>query len=84
VRKCTSNRPFLEQIVNQVNCGQAIGQIRSDLDATYIGSMIATLYLHQLAMSYHNHHALPMSDMIDTTIDVLVSGIAGPEWRSPI
>ena len=82
--KHTSDRPLLRQVVDQVKQGQATGEVGADMDAVVVSGMIIALFLHQVAMWQHGYRRYALSIMIDTAVDSLLNGIAGPEWRCPL
>jgi TetR/AcrR family transcriptional regulator, cholesterol catabolism regulator len=77
----TSDRPLLREVIDQVRQGQAIGEIRAELDPVIVSGMIIALFFHQIAMWQHGHRPDALSESIDMAVDSLLEGIAGPEWR---
>jgi len=65
----------------QVRQAQAAGEIRADLDPIYLGGVIRALFFQQLIMWHHGYRPAPFQELFDATVDLLLEGIAGPEWR---
>ena len=65
----------------QVRQAQAVGEIRTDLDPVYLGGLIRALFFQQLMMWHHDHRPALLPEMLCTTVDLLLDGIAGPKWR---
>lgn len=65
----------------QVCQAQAAGEIRADLDPIYLGGLIRALFFQQLMMWHHNYRPVPLQELLCTTVDLLMEGVAGPGWR---
>jgi len=70
-------------LAEQVHQAQVTGEIRADLDPLYLGGMIRALFFQQTMMWYCSDHPAPLPEMLDTTVDLLLEGIAGPKWNKP-
>jgi AcrR family transcriptional regulator len=68
-------------LAEQVCQAQAAGEIRADLDPAYVGGLIRALFFQQLIMWHCGHHPVPLPEMLDAAVDLLLDGIAGPQWR---
>ncbi|MCP4543998.1 MAG: TetR/AcrR family transcriptional regulator [Chloroflexi bacterium] len=68
-------------LAEQVYQAQESGEIRADLAPVYLGGIIRALFFQQLMTCYHRQHAVPLPELLDETIDLLLNGIAGPKWR---
>jgi AcrR family transcriptional regulator len=68
-------------LAKQVCQAQAVGEIRADLSPVYLGSVIRALFFQQLMMWHHGQRSVPLPELLDGTVDLLLDGIAGPEWR---
>jgi AcrR family transcriptional regulator len=68
-------------LADQVRQAQAVGEIRADLDPLYLGSVIRTLFFQQLMMWHCDHRPAPLPELLDATVDLLLDGVAGPQWR---
>jgi AcrR family transcriptional regulator len=68
-------------LAEQVRQAQAAGEIRTDLDAAYLGGVIRAVFFQQLMMYHCGHHPAPLPDMLDAAVDLLLEGLAGPRWR---
>ncbi len=67
---------------DQVRQAQEAGEIRADLDPVYVGGLIRALFLQQVMVWYHGARpASSLPDLLTKTVDVLLEGIAGPQWR---
>jgi len=79
----TADRPLLKQIIDQVTQGQAIGEVRSDMDPLVIAGMIISVFFYQIGMWQHGYRPHTLSEMIETAVDSLLDGISGPGWSRP-
>jgi AcrR family transcriptional regulator len=68
-------------LAEQVRQAQAAGEIRTDVDPTYLGGVIRTLFFEQLMMWHCGNRPALLPDVLDGTVDLLLEGIAGPRWR---
>jgi AcrR family transcriptional regulator len=61
---------------------QACGEIRSDVDVELVSDLLRLAYFRQMvAGSNASGNASPAIDHFDQTIDLLMDGLAGPNWR---
>jgi AcrR family transcriptional regulator len=72
---------FIQLLTEQVRQAQEIGEIRADLDPLYLGSLIRSLFFQQMVMWHQNYRPAPLQTMVTETIDLLLAGAAGPNWR---
>jgi len=70
-------------LAKQVRQAQAIGEVRADLDPTYLGSIIRALFFQQVMMWHCGYRLAPLPELLDTMVDLLMDGIAGLTWRQP-
>jgi AcrR family transcriptional regulator len=71
-------------LAEQVRQAQAAGEIRAGLDPLYLGGMIRALFFQQMMMYHSGYRPAPLPELLDTMVDLLLDGIAGPEWgQSP-
>jgi AcrR family transcriptional regulator len=68
-------------LAEQVRQAQAAGEICADLDPAYVGGVIRALFFQQLMMWHCGYHPAPLPEMLDAAVDLLLDGIAGPQWR---
>jgi TetR/AcrR family transcriptional regulator, cholesterol catabolism regulator len=68
-------------LTEQVRQAQAAGEVRADLDPVYLGNVISALFFQQLMMWHHGYRPAPLPELLDATVDLLLDGIAGPNWR---
>ncbi len=68
-------------LAGQVRQAQVAGEIRPDLDPLYLGGVLRALFFQQLMMWHHGHHPAPLPECLDGMVDLLLDGVAGPEWR---
>ena len=73
-----------EVLAEQVRQAQDAGEIRADLSPVYLGSVIRILFFHQLMMWHSGQRSVPLSDLLDGTVDLLLDGIAGPNRRQSL
>lgn len=69
-------------LADQVRQAQAAGEIRANVDPTYLGGVIRTLFFHQLMLWHCASRPAPLPELLDGMVDLLMEGVAGPEWRS--
>ncbi|RLC92657.1 MAG: hypothetical protein DRI77_12735 [Chloroflexi bacterium] len=72
---------LLSLLTEQVRQAQASGEIRADLDPAYLGDLLRTLFFQQLMMWHHGYRPAPLLECLDAMVDLLLDGIAGPEWE---
>lgn len=75
-------RALLNLLAEQVRQAQLGEEIRSDVDPVYVGGMIRALFFQHLMMWHHGYRPTPLSELLDTAVDLLLDGIAGPRWRA--
>ena len=75
------HRALTQLLADQVHQAQSAGEIRADLDSAYLGSVIRTLFFHQLIMWHCGYHPAPLPDLLDRMVNLLLDGVAGPAWR---
>lgn len=72
---------FVQLLADQVRQAQEAGEIRADLDPLYLGGLIRALFFQQMLMWHHNYRPAPLQTMLDETVDLLLTGAAGPNWQ---
>lgn len=65
----------------QVRQAQIAGEIRTDLTPVYLGGVIRAMFFQQLMAWHCGQHSVPLPELLDGTVDLLLDGVAGPEWR---
>jgi AcrR family transcriptional regulator len=73
---------FVQLLAEQVRQAQEIGEIRADLDPFYLGCLIRAAFFQQMLMWHQNHRPAPLQTMLAGAVDLLLTGAAGPNWRS--
>jgi hypothetical protein len=73
---------FIQLLAEQVRQAQAAGEIRTDIDAPYLGATIRALFFQQILMWYQGYRPSPLPTMLAQAIDLLLDGVAGPEWET--
>jgi hypothetical protein len=68
-------------LAEQVRQAQAAGEIRAGLEPAYLGGVIRALFFQQLIAWYRGHRPSPLPELLDRGVDLLLEGIAGPQWR---
>jgi AcrR family transcriptional regulator len=68
-------------LADQVRQAQIAGEIRMDLEPVYVGGLIRALFFQQMFVWHHSDQSEPLPGLLDMTVDLLMNGIAGPEWR---
>jgi len=67
-------------LAGQVRQAQAAGEIRSDLEATYLAGLIHALFFQRLVMWHRGDRPVPFRESLETSVDLLMDGAAGPNW----
>jgi hypothetical protein len=75
---------LLKLLAEQVRQAQAAGEIRAGLDPLYLGGVIRALFFQQVMMWHCGYRSASLRDLLDTTVDLLMEGIAGPQWRQSL
>jgi AcrR family transcriptional regulator len=68
-------------LARQVRGGQAAGEIRDDLDPAYLAGVIHALFFQRLVMWHHGHRSTRLRELIDASVDLLMDGACGPNWK---
>ncbi len=74
-------QPLIDLLAAQVCQAQEAGEIRADLDAVYLACVLRALFFQQMAMWHCGYRPSPLPEALDATVNVLLEGIAGPEWK---
>jgi AcrR family transcriptional regulator len=80
-RELNPGHAIRDLLIEQVRQAQDNGEIREDVDAVYLGSMIRATFFQFLMMWHHGHRSVPLSELLDTSVDLLMDGLGGPAWR---
>jgi hypothetical protein len=65
-----------------VQDAQACGEIRSDVDAELVGDLLRMVFFRRMIAYHTGGHPSQEHDFGDT-LDLLMDGLAGPNWRQP-
>jgi len=68
-------------LTEQVRQAQAAGEIRADLDPIYLGGVIRALFFQQMITYHCGYRPAPLPEILDTVVNLLLDGIAGPKWK---
>jgi AcrR family transcriptional regulator len=68
-------------LARQVDQAQAAGEIRSNLDPVYVAGVIRALFFQRLVMWHQGYRSAPLRELIDGSVDLLMEGAAGPNWK---
>jgi AcrR family transcriptional regulator len=68
-------------LTEQVRQAQAAGEIRSGLDPMYVAGVIRALFFQRLVMWHHGYRHTAREELIDGSVDLLMEGAAGPNWK---
>jgi TetR/AcrR family transcriptional regulator, cholesterol catabolism regulator len=60
---------------------QICGEIRPDVDAERAGDLLRVFFFWQIRACSHDNGHLPLADCFADTLDLLMDGLAGPNWR---
>jgi hypothetical protein len=69
-------------LTDLVKEAQECGEIRADVDAEVVGDLMFMTHIRHLAVCIRKEGAPPADDS-DQVLDVLMSGLAGPNWTRP-
>ena len=75
------SQPLVDLLASQVRQAQESGEIRADLDAIYVGCVIRALFFQQIVIWHCGYRPTPLPEALDAAVDMLLDGIAGPNWR---
>ncbi len=68
--------------IELVGEAQACGEIRADVATDVIGDLLHVALFRRMMACHHGEEA-PAAAQIDQLIDLLMEGLAGPNWRKP-
>ena len=68
-------------LAEQVRQAQEGGEIRDDVSAVYLGGVIRALFFQQLMLWHCGQRFVPLHELLDRTVDLLLDGVAGPQWK---
>jgi AcrR family transcriptional regulator len=68
-------------LAEQVRQAQAAGEIRSSLDPMYLAGVIRALFFQRLMVWHQGLRSAPLRELIDGSVDLLMEGAAGPNWK---
>jgi AcrR family transcriptional regulator len=74
-------RALTQLLTDQVRQAQEAGEVRAGLDSTFAACIIRALFFQQLMTWHHGYCSAPLPEMLDAAIDLLLDGIAGPNWK---
>ena len=60
---------------------QAWGQIRSDVEPEMVSDLLFVAHFRRLTALFHNEETRPVADDSEQVVDLLMNGLAGPNWR---
>jgi len=80
-RDAHPGRALAHLLADQVSQAQAAGEIRADLDPHYVGSVIRGMFFQQMMMWHCGYRPVPLPELLDGMVDLLLDGLAGPQWR---
>ena len=73
---------LVQLLAEQVRQAQAAGEIRLDVDPLYLGATIRALFFQHMLMWHQGHRPNPLPTMLAQAVDLLLDGVAGPEWEA--
>jgi AcrR family transcriptional regulator len=74
-------RALTQLLTDQVRQAQVAEEMRTDLDPLCIACVIRAAFFQQTMMWHLGYHPMPLRELLDQTIDMLLDGIGGPQWR---
>ncbi len=60
---------------------QTCGEIRADVEAELVSDLVLIAHIRRLSVCFRETGALPPPDNSEQVIDLLMDGLAGPNWR---
>jgi AcrR family transcriptional regulator len=60
---------------------QACGELRADVEAELVSDLMFVAHFRRLSVCFRENGTLPPPDDSEQVIDLLVDGLAGPNWR---
>jgi AcrR family transcriptional regulator len=60
---------------------QACGQIRSDVEPEMVSDLLFAAHFRRLGALFHRKGTLPAASDPEHAVDLLMNGLAGPNWR---
>lgn len=74
-------QPLIDLLAGQIRQAQEAGEIRTDLDAVYLACVIRALFFQQMLLWHCGYRPVSLLEALDAAVDLLLGGIAGPEWK---
>jgi AcrR family transcriptional regulator len=74
-------RALTRLLAEQVRQAQAAGEICPDVDSFYAACVIRAMFFQQMMMWHCEYRPALLREMIDQMLNLLLDGIAGPNWR---
>jgi AcrR family transcriptional regulator len=74
-------RALTRLLAGQVLKAQEVGDIRPGLDPIYVGGVLRALFFQQLIMWHCGYRPRPLRELLDATVELLLDGAGGPQWR---
>lgn len=75
-----AKRQLFGLFTDLVNEAQACGEIRADVDTKLVSDLFHLFFFRQIRACVHNGALLP-PDHFECAVDLLMDGLAGPNWR---
>lgn len=75
-----AKRQLFGLFTDLVREAQACGEIRPDVDIKLVSDLLHLFFFRQMRVCAHNDAPLP-ADHWECAIDLLMDGLAGPNWR---
>jgi len=69
-------------LAQQVEEAQATGQIRADVAPIFLGGVIRALLFQQAIMYHRGYRPTHLAQLLSDTVDLLLDGVGGPNWRN--
>jgi hypothetical protein len=71
---------FFGLFTELVSEAQACGEIRDDVDAELVSDLLRTTYFRRMVVCRDDSDDRPRVEEIERILDLLMDGLAGPEW----
>jgi len=77
-----SNSNVRDLLADLVAEAQAAGEIRADVNPIQLSGAIGALFFQQIMAWCCNDQSIPLGETLDQVVDLLLEGIAGPQWSA--
>ncbi len=76
-----ARRQFLSLFSDLVNEAKACGEIRTDVDTGLVSDLLPLFFFHQMRICGRGEQVPPSPERLEQLVDLLLDGLAGPNWH---